>query len=225
MQQNHYFFIKYTNQPIEIKMNKIFVLTNRLFLSCFLFLPCHVFAAEMNYSSIIEPVLELHKTLIEAMKLGESEQFEKRVELLSPVIKRSFDTSLISRIVIGRAWRNLDEAQQDEFVNLFNELTVTTYADRFNNYNQEIFSIKSTETLKNERYLIRTELKAADDTVALDYIVQQTDSQWKIVNVIANGISDLSLKRAEYAKVIKESGFSALVNKIISQIADIKKND
>ncbi len=33
--------------------------------------------------------------------------------------------------------------------------------------------------------------------------------KWKIISVIANGINDLSLKRADYSAIIKERGFDA----------------
>ncbi|MCZ6893424.1 MAG: ABC transporter substrate-binding protein, partial [Gammaproteobacteria bacterium] len=44
------------------------------------------------------------------------------------------------------------------------------------------------------------------------------DNKWLIVNVIAQGISDLSLKRADYTAVIKKEGFDSLVNRLNDKI-------
>ena len=41
---------------------------------------------------------------------------------------------------------------------------------------------------------------------------------WRIVNITANGVSDLSLKRAEYASVLKENGYNGLRERIVAQI-------
>ena len=37
--------------------------------------------------------------------------------------------------------------------------------------------------------------------------------KWRIISVIANGINDLSLKRAEYAAIIKKDGIEVLMEK------------
>ena len=41
---------------------------------------------------------------------------------------------------------------------------------------------------------------------------------------IANGINDLSLKRAEYAAIIKKEGFDALVIRLKQKIQDSQDN-
>ncbi len=57
----------------------------------------------------------------------------------------------------------------------------------------------------------------------LDYLMHQKDGQWLIISVIANGINDLSLKRAEYATVIKDKEFQGLVEDVASKITDMEK--
>ena len=41
---------------------------------------------------------------------------------------------------------------------------------------------------------------AAD--VPLEYLLEQRPDGWKIINIIADGVSDLALKRAEYQRVL-----------------------
>jgi phospholipid transport system substrate-binding protein len=53
----------------------------------------------------------------------------------------------------------------------------------------------------------------------LDYILHRTEDQWRIINVIAEGVSDLALKRAEYAAFLKVKGFDALLMKLNEKIA------
>ena len=51
--------------------------------------------------------------------------------------------------------------------------------------------------------------------------MQKKDSIWKIYDIVANGVSDLSLKRAAYGKTLSENGFTGLVDNISEEI---KKN-
>ncbi|MEM7026990.1 MAG: ABC transporter substrate-binding protein [Pseudomonadota bacterium] len=168
---------------------------------------------------IAKPIDDLHQTLLEAMQLEGADQYESRIDLLTPVISNHFYFQYISRIVTGREWKKLDAATQQNFVSLFQQLTIATYANRFDKFNNERFTTNSVEELKNNRFLVRTGLKTVDETVSLDYILQQENNNWKIINVIANGVSDLSLKRVEYSQIIKASGFAQLMEEMQTQIA------
>ena len=49
-----------------------------------------------------------------------------------------------------------------------------------------------------------------------------SEGQWMIISVIANGVNDLSLKRAEYATVIKDKGFQGLVADVTDKITNME---
>jgi len=59
--------------------------------------------------------------------------------------------------------------------------------------------------------------------VQLDYVLQEEAGRWRIVNVVANGVSDLSLKRADYGSIMKKQGFDLLVEKLEAQVAALGK--
>jgi phospholipid transport system substrate-binding protein len=60
------------------------------------------------------------------------------------------------------------------------------------------------------------------DDVTLDYLLREAFGKWRIINVIAKGVSDLSLKRADYGAVINSQGFSSLIEKLKKQIAEFE---
>jgi phospholipid transport system substrate-binding protein len=53
--------------------------------------------------------------------------------------------------------------------------------------------------------------------------LQYTGGEWYIITVIADGVNDLSLKRGEYADVIRKKGFDGLVADIKSKISNMEK--
>ena len=57
----------------------------------------------------------------------------------------------------------------------------------------------------------------------LNYLLRQTNGQWRIMNVVAQGVSDLSLKRADYTAVIKTEGFDSLINRLEKKIAEMSQ--
>lgn len=162
----------------------------------------------------------LHDKLVEAMKTSAQLGYAGRYRELEPIVAASFDTPLIVKVILSRYWDELKDEQKNAFIALFGKLSTATYASRFKDYDGEQFVEVAREELKNERMMIRTELRRPDESpVKLDYLLQRDEKgQWLIINVIADGVSDLSLKRAEYAVVIKERGFDSLVEDIEKKI-------
>ena len=193
-------------------------------LSIFLvFLATPVLAETEQEQAVQAPVNLLHEKIINIMKDAGNSDFQERYKIMEAVITENFDTPLISRVVLSRYWKSLDDKAQTDFIDLFNRLTISTYVDRFDSYNGESFNNLSIETMKKNRFMVKTELVRIDDEpVSFNYIVQNDGKQWKIISVIADGVNDLSLKRADYSSVIKSQGYDALVTNLKQKISDLQ---
>jgi len=166
-------------------------------------------------------VERLHGALLDAMQRAGELGFEGRREMLAPVIEETFDLDSIVRIALGRHWRELSPEQQARMREVFTRLTVATYAARFDGYDGQEFQTRSTREVDERTVLVRTAIVSAPgDETSLDYLVRRDQGDWQIVNVIADGVSDLSLKRADYTAVLRDEDFEALIAKLEQQIAD-----
>lgn len=165
----------------------------------------------------------LHEALLEVMRNGSSLGYSGRYEILEPVITKSFDTTTISQVIMGRYWDDLDTDKQQEFMRLFRELSTATYANRFNEYSNESFQHVSVDNLNKGRLLVRTEfVKNSGEKVKFDYLMHQREGDWYIISVVAQGVNDLSMKRAEYNSVIQSSGFDGLFRNLQDKIAEME---
>ena len=164
-----------------------------------------------------------HKKLLGVMQRAGELGYQGRYRELEPYISNCFDIALITDIILGRYRNRLDEAQKTEFNNLFSRFSAATYASRFDGYGGEEFLETSREATRRGRMLIRTELRRpGDDAVSLDYLLHEKQGKWYIISVSADGVNDLSLKRAEYAAVIKEKGYNGLLNEILFKIEQME---
>ncbi len=162
----------------------------------------------------------LDSTLVSVMKDAKKLGYSGRYELLKPVIEDTYDFRLITRYSVGRIWKTFDEEQRAMLVKRFTVLSVSTYAARFDGYSGEKFSVTSTKPLKRGRLLVRTELLKSDgEIIHLDYVLTKKRGQWRAINVIANGVSDLSLKRAQYTSILRKKSFNGLIKKLDKKIA------
>ncbi len=70
--------------------------------------------------------------------------------------------------------------------------------------------------------IVRTELVKEDgERIPLNYMLRKSNGEWRIVNVVAQGVSDLSLKRAEYTAVIDSEGFDSLVTRLRGKVDEM----
>jgi phospholipid transport system substrate-binding protein len=168
----------------------------------------------------VDVIENFHSALLAVMKDGQKIGFKGRFDQLTPVITASFDLPFIAKTAMGRHWDTLDPSQKSRFVETFRRLSIATYAANFDSYSGERFKVVSEKELDHAQFQVRSQLiKSAGGEVSLDYILRPVDKQWRIINVIANGVSDLALKRADYTQFLKTNVFDALLGKLNEKIA------
>ena len=171
-----------------------------------------------------EVVGKLHTTLLATMKDGDKIGYQGRFDQLAPVIKSSFDMPFISRTAVGKYWETFNGHQRSRFVEAFTQLSIATYAANFDSYSGEHFKTISEKEVDGGRILVQSQLIKSDGgQVQLDYLLHRTGSQWRIINIIAEGVSDLALKRADYSAFLKSKGFEALLEKLNEKISQYSR--
>ena len=164
-------------------------------------------------------VKHLNTTLLSVMREAEELGFEGRYKRLKPVITQEFDLPFIARYTLGSSWDKLNEQQRTQFTETFQKLSITDYAHYFDSYSGQHFTIEGESPLPRSGIQVRSKLIDPDGSnVVFDYLLHKTDGQWRIVNVIANGVSDLAVKRAEYRQIMRKEGFNSLLNKLKKKI-------
>lgn len=165
-------------------------------------------------------IRDLQNALIQAMREGDNMNYQERVNFLAPIINQSHDFDLIIRTVLGGNWNQLDSDQQRLISDTFRQLSIATYAGQFKEYGGEQFEILQQRDLPREQMLIRSQLTKADkSTVDFDYVLQQGNDGWQIVNILVDGVSDLALKRSEYRNILQRDGFQALIELLKEKIS------
>ncbi len=164
-------------------------------------------------------VERLHSALLGIMKAGQKgATCRQRYAQIEGVVTEVFDFPLISRIVLGRAWKGLSKEEKERFIAAFSSMSIATYAKRFKSWNGERFETRQTVPSRRGRLKVKTVLIKADgDEVELDYLMHPTPRGYKIVSVIAMGVSDLSLKRVEYAFYLKTHTIDELIARLEEQ--------
>ncbi|MEF3073400.1 ABC transporter substrate-binding protein [Methylobacter sp. Wu1] len=180
--------------------------------------------AQEEAATARQVVEKFQAELIDVMKNGKQLGYAGRYEKLKDPVSNSHDLTKIARIVVGKEWEKLTEDQQQKLVEVFSRLSIASYAHNFKDYSGESFVFDSEEETARGGVVVHSHLVVpGEKDVKFDYMLKEKGPSWRIINIIANGVSDLALKRSEYTAILQREGFDALIAKINEKIDNYSK--
>ncbi len=151
--------------------------------------------------------------LIDSMRAGASITFSERSARLAPVIDRSFDLPLTTRLAVGPAWSTFSAADQTALAAAIRRMTIAEYSRNFSKWNGEAITVDNKANVRAVDALVRTTLsRKGKEPVVISYRMRQSGGRWRIVDVLFNGsVSQLATRRSDYAAIVKRGGAKALI--------------
>jgi len=170
------------------------------------------------------PVVQrFNDALLTILKDGESLGYQGRFQRLEPVMRQTFDLDLMAEKALGQHWKDLSQADQARWRALFSEFTIANYAANFDRFTGQRFEVLGEEPSVNDTKLVKTKVVApGSEDVVLTYRLQKSGGGWRIVDVYLKGtVSELALRRADFASLFERDGFDALATVLRGKIADL----
>jgi phospholipid transport system substrate-binding protein len=160
-------------------------------------------------------------SLLDVMKNAEKLGYKGRFDKFDPVITKVYDLPLMTRISVGPQWASLTPDQQTKVIEAFKQLSIATYASRFDGYGGESFQITGESPANGGDDIVDTKLmRPNDEPVELNYRLRKNGDDWKIIDVYLSGtISQLANYRSEFAATLRSGGADALVTLINQKVA------
>jgi phospholipid transport system substrate-binding protein len=160
------------------------------------------------------PIQRLDAALLSAMKAGRGTPFSQRYAELDPVIDQTFDLDAVLAASIGLGWAGMPSDQKTQLIAAFRRYTVASYTANFDNYSGQTFQIApAVRSVGNGEVIVSTEIIGSDGTShKLDYVMRNTASGWKAVDVLADGsISRVAVQRSDFRQLLNSGGAPALM--------------
>jgi phospholipid transport system substrate-binding protein len=132
----------------------------------------------------------------------------ERTQKFRELFKRGFDVETIARFVLGRYWRDATEAEQMEYLALFEDLIVATYAGRFSEYSGETLTVLDARPDEDHVTVVSSQVNrgGGNPPIRLDWRVVDRDGTFKVVDVVVEAVSMSVTQRSEFSSVIQRGG-------------------
>ena len=172
--------------------------------------------AEKVYAAPNDPaaiqIERLHTALLKSMRAGPRVALTDRYRDLQPVVEQVFDLPLMTRLSIGPPWAGFSQEQQQVSLAAFTRLTVASYAVNFREFDGEKFEIEDIVASRGAYKVVQAHLISPHDTPAgLTYQLHEAGGVWKIVDVYYDGVSELTMRRSDFAAALASGGIPALI--------------
>lgn len=139
---------------------------------------------------------------------------KKVLDLVETKVLPHFDFTRMTRLAVGRYWRNATPAQQQTLTDEFRTLLVRTYSNSLANYRNQTIEFKPFKMQPGETDVtIRTEvIQPGGQPIPIDYSMEKTAQGWKVYDVSVDGVSLVVNYRSSFASEIRRSGIEGLIS-------------
>lgn len=151
--------------------------------------------------------------ILEDKELKKPGRAEERRRKLEQAVGNRFSYEEMAKRSLGAPWKELNEAERKEFVELFQRLLSKSYAGKIEGYSGEQIQYLN-ERLAEGYAEVRTRIVSGKTEIPLDYRLLQIEGEWRVYDVVVDGVSLVNNYRGQFTKIIRESSYKGLVEQL-----------
>ncbi len=120
-----------------------------------------------------------------------AKDFKKVTVYVDGLIETHTDFELIANLVLGKQWKEATDNQKQQFKTEFRKLLVRTYSRAFMEINNWTINYLPITAMSDEKKIvIKTQvIQSGQKPISIDYKMYSEGQQWKIYDLIIEGVS------------------------------------
>lgn len=135
---------------------------------------------------------------------------QKLWEAISPI----FNFEEMSKRALGQHWKKRSDEEKKEFVGLFTNILKDAYIGKTDAYSGEKVILMK-ERVDKEYATVQTKfILNTGSEVVVDYNMLNNSGEWKIYDVIIEGVSLVNNYRSQFNSILIKSTYNELVQRI-----------
>jgi phospholipid transport system substrate-binding protein len=180
-----------------------------------------VWAAESD--EVIQFADRLAQDALNIVKNDDLSANEKQRKL-EHVFDDAVDIEWVSRFALGKYWRTASEVQRIDYQRNYKDFVLKYYTSRLTDYTGQQYKITGVRPEGEDgEYLLSMELVNTNEpNVLVDYRIRKGENNYKIYDIIIEGVSMITTQRSEFNSVIANKGLDYLIDALAkkAQVAE-----
>jgi phospholipid transport system substrate-binding protein len=137
---------------------------------------------------------------------------------LRQLFSENVDTDWMGKFVLGHAWTQATEDQHNRYLQAYREYLLARYTTNFADYAGSKYTITGVTNADDGQFTVGMEVNsphAKDKETQAGYRVRTTESgQFKITDIIIEGVSLITTQRSEFSAVVQKDGMDKLIEQL-----------
>ena len=143
---------------------------------------------------------------------------EEKINLIRELVYKLFDREGVSRRVLARQWRKLNDQEKKDFIVLFNRLLERTYLEKIDSYSgQKVAYIG--EKIDGKYGILKAKILSKNDKdIIIFYKAIKKNSKWLVYDVSVEGVSLVNNYRTQFQSIILQSSYDNLIKTLKAKV-------
>ncbi|KGM05863.1 putative ABC transporter, auxiliary component YrbC [Methylophaga thiooxydans] len=150
---------------------------------------------------------------------------DKIYSLVEAILMPHFDFEKMSKLALGKNWRQANAEQRVRFTEEFRLLLIRTYSTAMLEYtDEEIRMLPFRDDISRKRVSVPMEVvQPAGPAIPMALsLYQNKQDEWKVYDVKIDGISLVTNYRSSFANDIRQGGMEGLIENLAKRNAKVK---
>ena len=171
-----------------------------------------------------EPLEKIRETVEDVLTVLADETLQApqrqklRREKLRQAVYQRFGFEEMARRSLGRHWRDLNAAQQQEFVGLFSDLLERSYVGKIEGAGAGSQVTYVRETIDDEGFasVLTVITNHLGSQIEVEYRLLQRDANtpWEVYDIVIEGVSLINNYRTQFNNIIHRTSYDGLVKQL-----------
>jgi phospholipid transport system substrate-binding protein len=151
---------------------------------------------------------------------------DERISRFRQMFNDKFAVRSIGKFVLGRYWRKASDDERKEYMELFEDLMVVTYVDRFAEYAGEALQVKQSRKENEKTVTVFSVIKrtAGAKSIRVNWRIGTNGTIYKVLDVVVEGASMSTTLKSDFASIVRKKGgkVAGLIEELRKKTASLK---
>jgi len=138
-------------------------------------------------------------------KLKSESAKETKKQKLRSIYKNMFNEIEFSKRTLARNWSKLNPAQQEEFIQLFEQVLEKTYIDKILSYTNEKIDFYKESINSETQAEVQTKVITSSKEIPIFYRLILKDGTWKVYDVVVENVSLVQNYRTQFNDILAKN--------------------
>ena len=190
------------------------------------FLSVFIISFFNNFALSIEPDVFVQSTVNRASQiLSQNISKEEKINELKSIAKETVDIRGVGFYSLGKARKNLDDNQKNQYIKLFENYFLKTFSSRLAEYTNPKINVKGKEVINENYTIVNSTLVATSERpeVSIDWRIYTKDpNNPQIRDLIIEGLSLARTQKEEFSSILNSNDGD--INALFNTLEEFVKN-